>query len=298
MSSLEWGMLIALSILWGGSFFFVEIAIKELPTFTVVVSRVVLASLILLLVMRVMGHRMPRDPRIWLAFCLMGLMNNVIPFALIAWGQIHIASGLASILNATTPLFTVVVAHFMTSDEKMTFAKMMGVILGLIGVVIMVGTDVLGDVGFNLIAQVAVLVAALSYAFAGIFGRRFKHMNVSPVATATGQVTASSLMLIPVMLVVDQPWTLAMPSFNAIGALVAVAALSTALAYILYFRILATAGATNLLLVTFLIPVSAIILGVFILGETLEAKHYIGIVLISFGLAAIDGRLWRKVRGS
>jgi len=298
MTAAEWAMLIVLSILWGGSFFFVEIAIRELPTFTVVVSRVVLASIILIIVMRFMGLKMPRDPMIWLAFGLMGAMNNVIPFCLIAWGQIHIASGIASILNATTPLFTVVVANFMTSDEKMTIAKMIGVILGLIGVVIMVGADVLSDVGFNLIAQVAVLVAALSYAFAGIFGRRFKHMNVSPVATATGQVTASSLMLIPVMLFVDQPWTLAMPSFSAIGALVAVAALSTALAYILYFRILATAGATNLLLVTFLIPVSAIVLGVFILGETLEAKHYIGIVLISLGLAAIDGRLWRRVRGS
>lgn len=191
----------------------------------------------------------------------MGFLNNVVPFCLIVWGQSHIASGVASILNATTPLFTVVVAHMLTSDEKMTGNRLIGVVVGFVGVAIMIGGQALSSLGLGVVAQLACLAGAISYAFAGVFGRRFKNMGVTPMQTAAGQVTASSVMLIPVMLVVDQPWTLPVPSFAAVAALLGVAALSTALAYVLYFRILSTAGATNLLLVTFLIPVSAIILG-------------------------------------
>jgi drug/metabolite transporter (DMT)-like permease len=226
----------------------------------------------------------------------MGVLNNVVPFTLIVWGQSHIASGVASILNATTPLFTVLVAHVLTAEERLTSARIAGVVLGLIGVAVMVGEAAIAALGVDVLAQLACLAAALSYAFAGIYGRRFKAMGVTPIATAAGQVTASSALLLPIMLLVDQPWTLPMPSMTAILALIGVAALSTALAYILYFRILATAGATNLLLVTFLIPVSAILLGVLVLGETLALKHVIGMALISLGLAAIDGRLWRALR--
>ena len=297
MTPYEWAMLLALSVLWGGSFFFVEVAIRELPTFTVVVCRVVLAALTLLAVMRFMGLKMPKDARIWGAFFGMGVLNNVIPFTLIVWGQMHIASGVASILNATTPLFTVIVAHYMTSDEKMTPAKFLGVILGMIGVAIMIGGDALGALGLNVTAQLAILAAAISYAFAGIFGRRFKALNVNPIATATGQVTASSMMLVPLMLLIDQPWALPVPGIATLTSLAGLAVLSTSLAYILYFRILSTAGATNLLLVTFLIPVSAILLGVLVLGEVLQPKHYLGMALIGLGLAAIDGRLWLMARG-
>lgn len=301
MGALEWGMVILLSVLWGGSFFFNEIAVRELPTLSVVVGRVVLAAVILLIVMRLLGQSMPRSAKIWGAFFGMGFLNNVVPFTLIVWGQIHIASGVASILNATTPLFTVLVAHWMTADEKMNAGRFLGVILGLAGVGVMIGGGALSSLGFDLlsvsvIAQLAVLAGALSYAFAGVYGRRFRAMGVSPMATATGQVTASSVMMIPVMLAVDQPWQLPAPSLLAVGALIGVAALSTALAYILYFRILSTAGATNLLLVTFLIPVSAVLLGVLILGEVLLLKHMLGMALISLGLAAIDGRPWRALR--
>ena len=292
MNATEWALLLLLSVLWGGSFFFNGVAIRELPTLSVVVVRVFLAAVILLFVMRATGQRIPTEIRVWAAFFAMGFLNNVVPFSLIVWGQTHIASGVASILNASTPLFTVIVAHWLTQDEKMTRNRIVGVIVGLAGVGVMIGGDAFQSLGVHVWAQLACLVAALSYAFAGVFGRRFRAMGITPLATATGQVTASSLMLLPVMLIVDRPWALEMPSMNAIGALVGLAALSTALAYILYFRILASAGATNLLLVTFLIPVSAILLGIFVLGEVLAAKHVVGMAMIGVGLAAVDGRVW------
>jgi drug/metabolite transporter (DMT)-like permease len=296
MSALEWAFLLSLSVLWGGSFFFVAIAVMELPPFTIVVARVALAALALHVVVRVTGVRLPMTRRVWLAFLAMGLLNNVVPFVLITWGQVHIASGLASILNATTPLFTVIVAHGLTTDEKMTRGRLVGVILGFAGVAIMIGAEALRALGVGVLVQLGILLAALSYAFAGVFGRRFSAMGVAPLATATGQVTASSIVLFPLMLGVDRPWTLSLPSLHAIAAVAGLALLSTALAYVLYFRILATAGATNLLLVTFLIPVSALLLGILVLGETLEARHIVGLLLIGTGLAAVDGRPWRTSR--
>ena len=209
-------------------------------------------------------------------------------------GQTHIASGLAAILNATTPLFTVMVAHAFTKDETMTGNRLIGVVVGFLGVTLMIGADALKGIGTDVVAQLAVLAAAVSYAFAGVFGRRFARMGVAPIATAAGQVAASTLMLLPVALLVDRPWTLAPPSASAFAAIFGIAALSTALAYVLYFRLLASSGATNLLLVTFLIPVSAIVLGSLVLGERLAAKHFLGMSLIGAGLAAIDGRLLRR----
>ena len=260
------------------------------------VGRVALASVVLLLVMRVTGQQFPRNPRIWIAFGGMGMLNNVVPFILIVWGQIQVASDVASILNAMTPLFTVVVAHFMTSDEKMNGSRLLGVVIDFLGVFTMIGIDMLAGISANLLAHIAILCAALSYAFAGIFGRRFKVMGVSPIITATGQVTASSLFLVPMVILVEQPWTLPMPSVAAFASLVGIAVFSTALAYILYFRILATAGATNLLLVTFLIPISAILLGIAFLDESLLPKYLVGMALIGAGMAAVDGRPWKKLR--
>ncbi|XBO41772.1 DMT family transporter [Alsobacter sp. KACC 23698] len=296
MTPLEWAMLLALSVLWGGSFFFTGVAVKELPPLTIVVLRVGVAAVLLLVLLRILGIKMPSELRIWVAFAGMGLLNNVLPFCLIVWGQTHIASGLASIMNATTPLFTVVVAHVLTPDETMTGDRLAGVLLGLVGVAVMIGPEALTGGGANVVGQLACLGAALSYAFAGVFGRRFKRMGVPPMATATGQVTASTVMLLPVALLVDRPWSLAAPSASAWLAIGAIAALSTAVAYVLYFRILATAGATNLLLVTFLIPVSAILLGTLVLGERLDPKHVVGMALIGAGLAAIDGRLLKLAR--
>jgi drug/metabolite transporter (DMT)-like permease len=293
MTTREWGLLIFLSVLWGGSFFFNGVAVKELPTFTVVVSRVAIGALILYLVLRSMGQKMPTSPGVWRAFFCMGFMNNVVPFSLIVWGQSHIGSGVAAILNATTPVFAVIIAHWLTADEKMTRGRLFGVIVGFLGVAVMIGGDVFQSLDNNVIAQFACLGAGISYAFAGVFGRRFNAMGITPMATATGQVTAASVILVPVMLVVDTPWNLDVPGIPVVASLLGIAALSTALAYAIYFRILATAGATNLLLVTLLVPVSAIILGVFILDEVLLPKHLVGMLIIGFGLSAIDGRLWR-----
>lgn len=296
MTPIEWAMLLALSLLWGGSFFFTEVALRELPPFTLVALRVGLAAVILNLVVLTFGLRMPRDGRFWAASLGMGLLNNAVPFCLIVWGQTHIASGLAVILNATTPLPTVVVAHFLTPDERITGNRLAGIWVGLAGVAVIVGPAVLTGLGTNVLAQFAVLAAALSYAFAGVYGRRFKRMDVEPMVTAAGQVTASTLLLLPVALLDDRPWMLALPSLPVWGAVLGIAALSTALAYVLYFRVLATAGATNLLLVTFLIPVSAIVLGSLALGERLDARHYLGMAMIGCGLAAIDGRLLALVQ--
>ena len=287
MTAAEWALLVGLSVLWGGSFLFVGVAVAELPPLTIVVARVALAAAALLLALRFMGVALPRERRVWVAFLGMGVLNNAIPFTLIAWGQGHIASGVASILNATTPLFTVVVAHWLTADERMTARKLAGVAIGFGGVAVMIGGAALRTLGVDVLAQLAVLAAAISYAFAGVYGRRFKAMGVAPAATAAGMLTVSTLLLLPAMLIVDRPWTLPAPSAATVAALLGLALISTALAYILYFRLLASAGATNLLLVTFLIPVSAILFGATLLGERLAPRHFLGMALIGCGLAAI-----------
>ena len=296
MSGTEWAMLIALATLWGGSFFFNELAVREVPVFTVVFLRVAGAAAILLAVLRIRGEPMPRSVSIWMAFVVMGAMNNALPFSLIVWGQQHIASGVASILNAATPLFTVLFAHVLTRDERLTAGKALGVVAGFVGIAVMFGPVARGVLGTSMAAQALCLGAAVSYALAGLFGRRFRTMGVTPLATAAGQVTASSVMLLPLIALVDRPWTLDMPGAAAWGAILGLALLSTALAYVLYFRILATAGATNLLLVTFLVPASAILLGTLALGETLLPRHLAGMGLIGLGLAAIDGRPFRAIR--
>lgn len=296
MSPAVWGMMILLSVVWGGTFFFQEIAVRDLPVFTIVAVRVVLAAAILLTVVAFSGERLPREWKIWRALFLLALINNVVPFCLIVWGQKEIASGLASILNATTPIFTVLVAHIATTDEKITGAKTVGVLAGFIGVAIVLGIDLLDGLGTAVIAQLAVLGGALAYGFGAIFGRKFRAMGVSANVTATGQLMASCVVLVPMALIVDAPWSLPAPGIDTIAALAGLGSVSTALAYILYFRILEKAGATNLVLVTFIIPVSALALGIFILGEVLLVQHVIGLLFIGVGLAAIDGRLFNQAK--
>jgi drug/metabolite transporter (DMT)-like permease len=219
----------------------------------------------------------------------MGLLNNVIPFTLIVYGETRISSGLASILNATTPVFGVLVAHLLTTTEKLTWARGAGVLLGLGGVIVLIGPDMLTGLGQqDLVGETACLLAALFYAFAGIYGRRFR--GIPSLKVATGQISASTLILLPVAAIIDRPWQLSPPSPTAWLAFAGIAVLSTALAYLLYFRILAKAGATNLLLVTFLLPVSAVLLGWFVLGERLAPRTFLGMAAIGAGLACIDGR--------
>ncbi len=296
MSMGIWMMLIALSILWGGSFFFVSVAVTALPPLTIVLIRVALAAAVLWSIVWLMRIPLPTSALAWGALLVMGVLNNVIPFSLIVWGQTHIESGLASILNATTPLFGVVLAGLLLSDERFTRLKLLGVFFGFAGTVVMIGPPALQGLGVDTLAQLAIIGAAVSYGLASVFGRRLKVMGISPVMAAAGQVSLSTLLLLPLVLYVDKPLSLPMPAIDVWLALIALAVFSTALAYILYFRILASAGASNLLLVTFLIPVSAIFLGYSFLHERLEAQHFLGMVLIGVGLSAIDGRLW-QLRG-
>jgi drug/metabolite transporter (DMT)-like permease len=291
MNGFEWMMLVLLSFLWGGSFFFNGMTVGSFPPFTLVFLRVALAAVVLYAFLASTGLQLQLRPVVWRSMITMALLNNVIPFSLIVWGQGHLASGLAAILNATTPLWTVVVAHVLTSDEKMTSRRIAAVFIGIVGVTCIIGWNSstrLSDTS----ARVAVLIAAISYALAGVYGRRFRGMGLEPLQIATGQVTASALIMLPVVLFIDQPWTYAMPSIRIWVAITGLASLSTALAYVLYFRILSTAGATNLLLVTFLIPVSATLLGSLFLHETFTLHHLVGIAIIGFALALIDGRLF------
>ncbi|WP_336809704.1 DMT family transporter [Bosea sp. MMO-172] len=293
MGPLEWLLLIILSILWGGSFFFNKLTVAEWPPFAVVQVRVGLAALALLLVVRIAGQSMAVGRELWLAFFGMGILNNLIPFSLFLWGQQQIASGLASILNATTPIFAVLVMHCF-GNERATGLKLGGVLAGLIGVAILMGPDALSGLGSNLAAQIACILAAVSYAFSGLLGRRFR--GVSPLVAATGQLSASTLMMLPIVFVMHPPWTLPVPSQTAFLALVGLALISTALAYLLFFRIMRTAGPSNVMLVTFLIPVSAILLGSGLLGEALLPRHFAGMAAIFVGLALIDGRIVRIAR--
>lgn len=288
MGAGEWLLLVMLSVLWGGSFFLNAVALTELPPLTVVLGRVALAAVVLWAVIASSGRCPQLTPSLCLAFAVMGLLNNAIPFTLIVWGQTRIGSGLASILNATMPLFTVLLAHWLTRDERITPARLVGVVCGLTGVTAMIGPQALAGFGFDVLAQLAVLAAAVSYALAGIFGRRFKETPLR--VTAAGQLTASALIMLPLVMVVDAPMRLPNPSPTVWAAVLALAVLSTALAYLIYFRILARSGATNLSLVTLLIPVSAVVLGTTLLGETLRPEQLAGMGLIGLGLAVIDGR--------
>ena len=293
----DWTLLTFLSVLWGGSFFFVETVVDDFRPLTVVVLRVGLAAPALWLMILVTGRRLPGDPAVWLAFLVMGTINNVIPFSLLVWSQTGIASGVASILNATTPMFTMMVAGAMLADERITRLKVAGIAAGIAGVAVMIGPEALAGPGNDVLAQCAVLGAATSYAFAAVFGRRFKRLRVDPVVVAAGQVTAATLVLAPVALIVEQPFAATMPGADAWAAIAGLALLSTSLAYIIYFRLLETAGATNLMLVTLLVPVFAILLGVAFLGETLGLDHIGGMVLIGAGLLVIDGRAVRTLFG-
>ena len=296
MGPAEWLMLIALSTLWGGSFFFVAVSVQGLPPSTTAALRIGLAAIALNLLLWGMGIRIPLDRALWRDFLSMGLLNLAIPFALIAWAQTHIDSGLASIFNATTPFSTTIVAHFFTNDERIRAGRLIGVCIAFAGVVMIIGVDAVAGLGGTLRGELAVLGATWSYAFAGVFGRRFfgrrfRTMGVNPLVAATGQMTGATAVIVPVALIIDQPWTLPVPGWETGAAILGVSLLSTALASILYFRLLASAGATNSMLVTLLMPVTAILLGVTVLGERLDPRHFVGMALLAAGLAAVDGRI-------
>ncbi|MEX0921156.1 MAG: DMT family transporter [Rhodovibrionaceae bacterium] len=290
MTLKEWSLLLLLALLWSGSFFLAEIALRELDFFSVVLGRVGPAAIALLLLVALTGQQLPRDWASWGAFMIMGLLNNAIPFGLIFWGQQSIDSGLAAILNATTPFFAVILAHLLTTDERLTPNRIGGILSGIAGVAVLVGPDALRSLGAETLGQFAVLGAAFSYACAGIFGRRLRSFPVS--VAATGMVTCSALIALPVALVFGAPFA-ALPSTPVWAAILGLSLLSTAAAYLVYFRILATAGATNLMLVTLLLPAGALVLGMVFLNERFSWSAFAGLALILLGLLAVDGRAFR-----
>ncbi|MBW6422746.1 DMT family transporter [Rhizobium sp. XQZ8] len=291
-SATAWALILVLGLIWGGSFFFARIAVKEVPPFTLVFFRLFLAALALHIYLHGRHGLYETLAARWREFAVMGLVNNALPHTLIFFGQTEIGAGLASILNATTPIFTVLIANRFTTDEKLTTAKLAGCIAGLAGTAVLIGPGLTNAASVPLWALVLPVLAAISYGVAGTYGKRFRGLP-APVS-ATGQLTASSLMMLPVSLIADQPWSLPMPSLHAISAILGLALLSTAFAYLLFFRILAMAGATNASLVTLVVPPSAILLGVIFLGERLESTDLAGMALIGLGLIILDGRLLRS----
>lgn len=289
MRATDWLLLVFLSVLWGATFFFVAIANPAVPPFTLVLARVCIAALVLVPLIFLFGHRLPTTLAAWQPFIVQATINNVIPFTLMVYGQTHIASGLAAVLNATTPLFTLIVARLFAHDH-LTSSKTIGVVFGIAGVAVLIGPDALTSNASSVIGMLCILGGALSYGFSALWMRRLRH--IPPLVSSGAQLTCSTLLLLPLAALVDRFWLLPMPGAPAIAAILGLAVFSTALAYIVFFRISATAGPSNVMLVTLLIPVTATALGVLILGETLTLNQIAGALIIASGLVVIDGRLF------
>lgn len=278
----EWLLLVSLAILWGGSFFFIEIAVRDLPVFTVVTARVGLAVIFLIIFVYMQGQRMPCSLSTWRAFLVLGALRATLPISLIVWAETQIDSGLASILNSTSPIFTMIVAHFLTADEKLTLNRVLGVVIATGGVVVLIGADALHGLGLKVLAQLAMLGATLSYGFAAVYGKKLKNMPTT--VSSAGMLAGAAILALPLALLIEQPWNLR-PSSLSVIAVLGLALLSTALAFIIWFKLIHSAGATNTSMVTFLIPVVGLLLGVGVLGESLAPSSFIGLAFILLGLA-------------
>lgn len=292
MSARDWGMLVLLGAIWGGSFFFARVAVTEIPPLNLVLFRVAIAALALHLYLAVAGPSFRLAFPMAASFFLLAILNNIIPFTLMFAGQTEIGAGLASIINATTPFWTMIFANLLTDDEKLSWNKVAGVALGMAGTAVMVGPGMLAGLGGPVWAKLALLGMALSYGCAGIYARRFRALP--PQVVATGQLTASAVMMIPVVLLWHGTHGLFTASTEAWASVLGLAVLSTSIAYILFFSLIRSAGATNTSLVTLVVPVSAILLGALFLGERLEMFEITGMGLIALGLVAIDGRVFGR----
>lgn len=289
ISLTAWVLLILLAFIFGGSFLSFAVALRELPVFTIVALRVGIAAIALWIFALWRGVVLPKNPRIYAAFLVMGLLQNVIPFSLIAWGQIQIESGLASILNATTALFGIIVAAIFLPDERMTGRKLGGVLLGFSGVAVVMGLETLRHFDLRSLAQLAILGSSLSYGLAGSWGRRMLS-GIDPVTSATLMLTAASVAVLPMALLIDGV-PKAIPGWDVIAAIGYISIFATALAFVLAYRVMALAGAGNVMQVTLMVVPVAVVLGAVVLGETLPHTAYAGFALIALGLVVIDGRL-------
>jgi len=280
MGAGEWGLLIILSVLWGASFLFMGILVRELPPLTISVSRLTIASLLIGLIL---ASRRPKNLP-WRELLVLGVLNNTIPYALILWGQVYVSSSVASIINSTSPFFTSIFAHFLTDDERIDRFRMMGISLGFSGVLVMADS-----MQGSLIGELAIITAVICYSYATVYGRRFYSMGLSPLAIAFGQLSTAAVTSIP-LAILERPWTIHMPSQRALASIIGISVFSTALAYLIFFRILERAGAVNTNLVTLLIPVTATLLCTTFLGERLELNHIAGMFLIMLGLLIMNRR--------
>ncbi|MGI1663298.1 DMT family transporter [Palleronia sp. KMU-117] len=294
LSPRAWTELAALSLIWGASFLSIRVALDEIPVMTSVAHRVVWAAVALWLVVALRRLPLPRDPRLWGAFLVMGLLNNVVPFTLMAWAQLHIETGLTSILNAATAIWGVIVAALVFADERLTLRKALGVALGFAGVAVAIGVDSLAALDLRSVAQLAVILGTLSYALAGTWARA-RLSELSPIVAAAGMLTGSAVVMVPLAVAVDGPpaWPRSPVTFAAVAYY---ALVSTALAYLLYYRVLRMAGSGNLLLCTLMIPPVAILLGAAVRGEALHAGAFAGFGLLAAGLLILDGRAVRYLR--
>ena len=294
ISSRAWLELGVLALVWGTTFFSIAIAQREVGPVTVVLHRVFWGAVFLWLIVWARGLRVPLDRGTWVAFLVMGCLNNVIPFTLMSWGQTQIETGLVSIFNAMTAPLGVLVAALCLSDERLTLARAFGVVLAFSGAVLIIGPSRLGALDLRALGQWAVMAGALSYAFAGVWGK-LRMRGVDPVVAAAGMLAASTVLMVPLAVAFEgaPSLSLTLPTWVAIAH---VAIVCTAGAYLLYYRVLGMAGAGNLLLVTLLIPPVAIGLGAGFLGETLASRAYAGFLLIAIGLLVIDGRVLRLIR--
>lgn len=295
ISSRAWIDLVLLALVWGAIFLVIEFALEELTPLWAVFHRIFWAAALLWIIVYGKGERMPFSPGVWLAFIVMGALNNAIPFSLITWGQTSIESGLTSILNGATAFFGIVVAAAFLTDERLTPSRVLGVLIGMTGVAVIVGWRSLLEFDPRALGQIAVLGAGVSYAFAGVWARSYMK-GLTPTQSATGMLTGSSLLMLPIAWAVEGAPDISL-SFTSIAAIVYMSVFGTVTAYLLYYRILAAAGSGNLMLVTIMMPPISILLGWSVLGEQLAASAFVGCGLIALGLIILDGRAWRAVAG-
>jgi drug/metabolite transporter (DMT)-like permease len=295
LGATEWGLIALQSMLWGSSYFFIAVAQPELPAFTIAALRSLPAAAALLLIVLPLGYRLPATLAEWRLFIAFAAFNSVLPFLLIVWGQSRATGGMAAILNATAPLFGIVLAHLLTHDEKLSWTKMAGILVGIAGVAILVGYDAVAGEAADLVARLALLAAPFCYVLANIFVRR-RLGHYPPFVIAVVQMVGSMLVTFPLALAIDQPWALPAPSLQALGAIVGMGVLGSALASLCHFTVLQRAGATNASLVTLIIPLTPILLGGIFLGERLSARDMLGGLVIAAALIIIDGKVLRLGR--
>ncbi|KIC48684.1 DMT family transporter [Tateyamaria sp. ANG-S1] len=294
LSGRAWVELILLGTIWGASFLSIRIALDEVDPLTSVAHRTFWAMCALWIIVLASRLTIQRDPRIWAAFIGMGLLNNVIPFGLMAWGQLHIETGLTSILNAATAIFGVIAAALFFADERITLRKALGVLLGFFGVATAIGLDNFRSFDLRSLAQLAVVAGTISYALAGVWARRFLG-DLPPQVAAAGMLTGSTIITVPLAWFVDGPIVLNLQS-DTIVAIAYYALVATAGAYLLYYRVLAMAGSGNLMLVTLVIPPVAIVLGALVRDEALSPNAFVGFALLALGLVILDGRILTVLR--